>query len=199
MNADDCMANADSGSSVALSITLHELRAAEMQPYIPQLIQLLTDCVGHGASVGFMADLTPEKAAAFWQKVQSSVAAGECRLFVALDAQQMLTGAVQLITDMPDNQPHRAEIAKLLVFSHQRRKGIARALMLHAQREARAAGKSLLVLDTETGSAAEALYRNLGWQVAGHIPGYARLPSGPLAGTSIFYLPLMALPSAAIR
>ena len=176
--------------SSVLPFVLREFAAADMQAYMPQLIHLLTNCVGHGASVGFMADLTPEKAAAFWQKIQSSVAAGERRLFAALDAQHMLAGAVQLITDMPDNQPHRAEIAKLLVFSHQRRKGIARALMLHAQQEARKAGKSLLVLDTETGSPAALLYRSLGWQVAGHIPGYARLPSGPLAGTSIFYMVL---------
>lgn len=199
MSADSQSAVSNAFSSHALSFTYSEFDAAAIQAYLPQLIQLLTDCVLHGASVGFMADLTEEKAAVFWHKVQTGVATGERRLWVALDAQRRLAGTVQLITDMPDNQPHRAEIAKLLVFSHQRRKGIARALMLHAQQEARAAGKSLLVLDTETGSAAERLYRSLGWQVAGHIPGYARLPSGPLAGTSIFYLPLLALPSGAIR
>jgi ribosomal protein S18 acetylase RimI-like enzyme len=190
MSVDSQSAVSNEISSHALSFTCSEFDAAAIQAYLPQLIQLLTDCVLHGASVGFMADLTEEKAAAFWHKVQAGVAAGERRLWAALDAQHRLAGTVQLITGMPDNQPHRAEIAKLLVFSHQRRKGIARALMLHAQREARNAGKSLLVLDTETGSPAALLYRSLGWQVGGHIPGYARLPSGLLAGTSIFYMVL---------
>ena len=152
-----------------------------------QLSTLLIDCVDGGASVSFMHPLTPERADAFWQRVAAGVAAGERALLVAEDDAGIIFGTVQLILDQPENQPHRADIAKMLVLRRARRQGIAERLMRAAEEVAREAGKTLLVLDTVTGGDAERLYARLGWQRVGVIPDYALWPQGGLCATTYFY------------
>ena len=152
-----------------------------------QLSALLIDCVEGGASVSFMHPLTPERADAFWQRVAAGVAAGERALLVAEDDAGIIVGTVQLVLDQPENQPHRADIAKMLVLRRARRQGIAERLMRAAEEVAREAGKTLLVLDTVTGGDAERLYARLGWQRVGVIPDYALWPQGGLCATTYFY------------
>jgi GNAT superfamily N-acetyltransferase len=149
------------------------------------LTDLLIDCVDGGASVSFMQPLTRERALAFWRRIGEGVASGERVLLVAED-EQGLVGTVQLILDQPDNQPHRADVAKMLVHRRARRRGWGERLMRAAEREAQAVGKTLLVLDTASADA-ERLYARLGWQRAGVIPGYALLPQGGLCDTTYFY------------
>jgi ribosomal protein S18 acetylase RimI-like enzyme len=149
------------------------------------LTDLLIDCVDGGASVSFMQPLTRERALAFWRRVGESAARGERVLLVAEDASGVV-GTVQVILDQPENQPHRADVAKMLVHRRARRRGWGERLMRAAEREAQAAGKTLLVLDTASADA-ERLYGRLGWQRAGVIPGYALLPQGGLCDTTYFY------------
>ena len=150
------------------------------------LADLLMDCVQGGASVGFMLPLAPARALAFWRRVAQGVAEGARALLVAEDAQGIV-GTVQLLLAQPDNQPHRADLAKMLVHRRARRQGLGAALMRSAEDLARAHGKTLLVLDTVTGGDAERLYARLGWQRCGDIPGYALWPQGGLCSTSYFY------------
>jgi ribosomal protein S18 acetylase RimI-like enzyme len=149
------------------------------------LTDLLIDCVDGGASVSFMQPLTRERALAFWRRVGESAARGERVLLVAEDASGVV-GTVQVILDQPENQPHRADVAKMLVHRCARRRGWGERLMRAAEREAQAAGKTLLVLDTASADA-ERLYARLGWRRCGVIPGYALLPQGGLCDTTYFY------------
>ncbi len=153
---------------------------------LQQLAALLLDVVEGGASVSFMLPLSPDKALAFWQGVAEGVARGERALLVAEDAQG-ICGTVQLVLAQPDNQPHRADLAKMLVHRRARRSGLGAALMRAAEQAGRDAGKTLLVLDTVTGSDADRLYTRLGWQRVGEIPGYALWPGGGLCATTYFY------------
>ena len=153
---------------------------------IDQLAGVLIDCVDGGASVSFMHPLTHERAAGFWRGVAQGVAAGERALLVAEDAQG-ICGTVQLVLAQPENQPHRADLAKMLVHRRCRRQGLGEALMRAAETLARDCGKTLLVLDTITGSTADRLYERLGWQRVGEIPDYALMPQGGLRGTTVFY------------
>lgn len=155
-------------------------------PLVPALAHLLIDCVERGASVSFMWPLTTARAEAFWAGVADGVAKGERILLVAEDAAG-LVGTVQLVLALPENQPHRGDIAKLLVAPRARRRGIAAALMNAADGAAREAGKTLLVLDTVTGGDAERLYPQLGWQRCGVIPDYALFPRGGYCATTVFY------------
>jgi GNAT superfamily N-acetyltransferase len=139
-----------------------------------------------GASVSFMAPLPQAKALAFWQGVAAGVARGERVLLVA-DDQTGIVGTVQVVLDQPDNQPHRADIAKMLVHRRARRQGIAAQLLAAAEAAARAAGKTVLVLDTVTGGDAERLYARCGWQRVGEIPNYALMPDGALCSTTYFH------------
>jgi len=150
------------------------------------LAELLIDVVEGGASVSFMLPLSAEKALAFWRRVADGVALGERALLVAEDARGIV-GTVQLVLDQPENQPHRADLAKMLVHRCARRQGLGEALMRAAEQSARECGKSLLVLDTVTGSDGERLYARLGWQRCGVIPGYALWPQGGLCATTYFY------------
>lgn len=161
---------------------LHDVRPAQLG----QLAAVLCDCVDGGASVGFMHPLTHERALAFWQRVAEGVSTGERALLVAEDAAGVC-GTVQLVLALPENQPHRADLVKMLVHRRARRRGVAAALLAAAERVASELGKSLLVLDTITGGDAMRLYERLGWQRTGEVPGYALLPQGGLAGTTIFY------------
>jgi ribosomal protein S18 acetylase RimI-like enzyme len=165
-------------------VSLRRLHAVD-DAQIDALADVLIDCVDGGASVSFMHPLSRERAVAFWRRVAQGVAAGERALLVAEDARG-LCGTVQLILDQPENQPHRADLAKLLVHRRARRHGLGEALMRAAEAAARDCGKTLLVLDTASGDA-ERLYERLGWTRVGVIPGYALLPHGGLGGTTVYY------------
>ena len=153
---------------------------------IDQLADVLLDCVEGGASVSFMLPLTRVRAVAFWRKVAEGVASGGRALLVAEDAHG-ICGTVQLIYDLPENQPHRADVAKMLVHRRARRQGLGAALMRAAETTARECGKTLLVLDTVTGGDAERLYARLGWARVGEIPNYALFPQGGFCSTTVFY------------
>jgi GNAT superfamily N-acetyltransferase len=153
---------------------------------IEGLASVLIDCVEGGASVSFMHPLTRDRAVAFWRKVARAVAAGERALIVAEDADG-ICGTVQLIFDLPENQPHRGDLAKMLVHRRARRQGLGAALLTAAEATARECGKTLLVLDAVTGGDAERLYARLGWVRVGAIPGYALMPRGELCSTTVFY------------
>jgi GNAT superfamily N-acetyltransferase len=153
---------------------------------INQLADVLMDCVEGGASVSFMHPLSRDRAVSFWRRVQQGVAAGQRALLVAEDARGVC-GTVQLILEQPENQPHRADLTKMLVHRRARRRGLGAALMRAAEDIARDCSKTLLVLDTVTGSDAERLYARLGWERVGVIPGYALLSRGGLCSTTVFY------------
>jgi len=154
------------------------------------LSDLLVDCVEGGASVSFMHPLPRAHAMEFWREVARGVAQGERALLIAEDVEGIV-GTVQLVLAQPDNQPHRADLAKMLVHRRARRQGLGEALMRAAEQTARDCGKSLLVLDTSSDSA-ERLYARLGWERVGAIPGYALLPRGGLCATTYFYRDLRA-------
>jgi GNAT superfamily N-acetyltransferase len=153
---------------------------------IQGLSDVLIDCVEGGASVSFMLPMTRTKADAFWQNAAASVARGERQVFVAQDAEGAIVGTVTLILQQPENQPHRGEIAKMLVHRRARRQGLGAALLAAAEHSAYKAGKTLLVLDTAS-DAAERLYTRQGWQRCGEIPQYALLPDGTPWATTIFF------------
>jgi GNAT superfamily N-acetyltransferase len=153
---------------------------------IDALADVLMDCVDGGASVSFMQPLTRERAAAFWRKVADGVRAGTRALLIAED-DEGVCGTVQLIFDLPENQPHRADLAKMLVHRRARRKGLGAALMGAAEQTARDCGKTLLVLDAVTDGDAARLYAKLGWVRVGDIPNYALYPQGGYCSTTYFY------------
>jgi GNAT superfamily N-acetyltransferase len=170
------------------SIAVCILSAAEAEKAISALSAVLIDCVEGGASVSFMAPLSEEKANAFWQDVAEGVARGERILLVARDRDSgTIVGTVQVVLKQPDNQPHRADIAKMLVHRDVRKRGVGAALMQAAETAARQAGRSVLVLDTVTGGDAERLYTRLGWMRVGVIPNYALWPRGGLCDTTVFH------------
>src|SRR5438045_1862117 len=153
---------------------------------IEQLANVLIDCVDGGASVSFMHPLTRERAVAFWGGFAGRVAAGDRALFVAEDSMG-ICGTVQLIFDLPENQPHRADLAKMLVHRRARRRGLGDALMRAAESTARECGKTLLVLDAVTNGDAWRLYQKLGWIRVGDIPNFALMPNGEQCSTTYFY------------
>ena len=150
------------------------------------LAEVLIDCVAGGASVSFMHPLPVATALAFWRGLAADIGNGSRALLVAEDANGIF-GTVQVVLGQPENQPHRADIAKMLVHRRARRQGVGAALMRAAEEVARRAGKTLLVLDTFTGDAGERLYQRLGWQFVGTIPDYALHPHGGLGSTSLYY------------
>jgi GNAT superfamily N-acetyltransferase len=150
------------------------------------LAELLIDCIDGDAGVSFLYPLSPDKAKAFWRHVGDGVAAGERALLVAEDGAGIV-GTVQLVLAQPENQPHRADLAKMLVHRRARRRGLGAALLQEAEQTARDCGKTLLVLDTNEGSDAERLYARMGWVRVGTIPGYSVQPRGGLRGTTLFY------------
>lgn len=167
-------------------IRIRTLGAAEAEAAVPELADVLVDCVEGGASVSFMAPLSRERAAAFWRGIAAGVAQGERVLLVAEDAAGIL-GTVQLITGLPENQPHRADVAKMLVHRRARRRGVAARLLAALDEAARARGRHVLVLDTVTGGDAERLYARHGWQRVGEVPHYALFPDGRPCGTTFFH------------
>ncbi len=151
-----------------------------------QLRDLLIEAVAGGASVSFMHPLAPPEAAAFWDGSLAAAARGERVVLGAWDG-DVLAGTVTLLLDCPPNQPHRGEIAKLMVRPSYRGRGLATALMAAAEDLAVQRGRTLLVLDTATEGGAAGLYEGLGYTQAGEIPGYALTPHGTLSGTLIFW------------
>ncbi|TAG82529.1 MAG: GNAT family N-acetyltransferase [Burkholderiales bacterium] len=152
-----------------------------------QLCETLTEAVASGGSISFMHPVSREKANAFWVKTSESVERGERILLVARDDQGVVIGTVQSVIDLPENQLHRADIAKMMVHPRARRQGVAEALMREIERLTFVAGKTLMVLDTETDAAASHLYRKLGWSVCGHIPDFALKPHGGYCSTTYMF------------
>lgn len=152
---------------------------------VPALAEILRDCVEGGASVSFLSPLSNERAEAFWEKVAGAVERGETILLVAHDGGG-IQGTVQAGIALPENQPHRGEIAKMLVHRRARRRGIAGALMSAIEREAAAAGKTLLTLDTASAEA-ERVYQRTGWTLSGIIPDFALNPDRTLCDTAIYW------------
>ena len=153
---------------------------------INSLADLLINCVEGGASVSFMLPITRDRAIAFWKKVAQGVAANERALLIAEDSLG-ICGTVQLIFDLPENQPHRADLAKMLVHHRARRQGLGAALMHAAEQTARDSGKTLLVLDAVTDGDAARLYERLGWVRVGDVPNFALFPGGGFCSTTYYY------------
>jgi GNAT superfamily N-acetyltransferase len=150
------------------------------------LCDVLMDCVEGGASVSFMHPMTLAKAAEFWRDVAGSMARGERALVVAEDEHGAIIGTAQTVWATPENQPHRADVAKMLVQRRARRTGVGAAILEAAERAAAEAGKTLLVLDTASAEA-ERLYERRGWQRVGTIPDFALWPDGSPCKTVVYY------------
>jgi GNAT superfamily N-acetyltransferase len=173
-------------------VTVRRLGPDDATACVPALAEVLIDCVEGGASVSFMQPMTAEKVTRFWRIVAEGVARGERALLVAEEDDGRIVGTVQLVLAMPENQPHRADVAKMLVHRRARRRGVAWRLMQAVEATAREEGRTLLVLDTVTGSDAAQLYARAGWQRVGDIPNYALMPGGGYCSTTIFYKELRA-------
>jgi len=167
-------------------VIIKRLTAEEAQDALAHLIEVLRDTVDRGASIGFLPPLLAGEAWEYWEKVIADVAAGSRMLLVA-EVDGEIAGAVQLALEMRANGAHRGEVQKLMVHRRFRRQGIARLLMQAVEATAQDAGRSLLVLDTRQGDAAEGLYRKLGYCEVGVIPGYALNGMGGADGTVVFY------------
>lgn len=177
-------------------VIVRRLTAPEAGERTAGLSAVLIDCVDGGASVGFMAPLAPARADRFWRSVAEGVAAGDRMLFVAEDGgSREIVGTVQIVLARPENQPHRADVSKMLVRRSARRRGVGGDLMRAAEAAARAAGRTLLVLDTASGDA-ERLYQRSGWTRVGVVPGFALMPDGAPCDTTIFYKTLAEPPAA---
>lgn len=166
-------------------VTVRAISGADVELLSAQLADILLDCVDGGASVSFLAPLSRDRADSYWRTVAASVAAGERVLLVAEDDGHV-QGTAQLVLAQPENQPHRADVSKVLVHRAARRRGIGAALMAAIDSEALAAEKSVLVLDTASAEA-ERLYERSGWSRVGTIPNYALLPDGALCDTVYFH------------
>lgn len=172
---------------------MHEIRLlapAEADAARRDLVDLLLDCVEGGASVNFVQPMTREKSEHWWHGALVSHARGE-RLILVAEADGRIDGSVQLVPAGQENQPHRADVAKLLVHRRARRNGLGAALMLAAETEAQRLGRTLLTLDTEAGSAGERLYQRLGWTLFGQVPGYALTADGAHRQTCSFFYKLL--------
>jgi GNAT superfamily N-acetyltransferase len=154
--------------------------------HIQGLCDVLVDCVEGGASVGFIFPFTRDRAVEFWTRVAQGVAAGKRALLIARD-ELGICGTVQLILDLPENQPHRADLVKMLVHRRARRRGLGSKLMQSAESMARECGKTLLVLDAVTDGDAARLYERLDWVRVGDIPNYALMPNGSPCSTTCYY------------
>ena len=151
-----------------------------------ELSEVLIDCVEGGASVSFMLPLSREKAGAYWRSVAEGAGRGERVVLAALDAAGTIVGTVQLMLNLPENQPHRGELAKMLVHRRARRRGVGAALLAAAEESARHEGRNLLVLDTASADA-ERLYERRGWERLGVVPGYALYPDGRPCATTFYF------------
>lgn len=166
--------------------SIRALDAVEAEARVSELAAILVEAVALGASVNFMAGFSNAEGRAFWRDQFPGIANGSRRLFVG-DNGQRLVGTVILTFAHQPNAWHRAEITKMLVLSTARRQGLGRRLLAAVEEAAREAGRTLLMLDTETGSAGDLLYRSCGWTEIGRVPGHAFRPDGRLAETTLFY------------
>jgi ribosomal protein S18 acetylase RimI-like enzyme len=173
-------------------IETQSLDAPTAERLTPQLVALLQDAVESGASLGFWRPLSDDRAQAYWRTVIGEMAAGERRLLV-VQRDGVVVGSVQLALATKQNAPHRAEVQKLMTLRAARRRGIARALMGAAERLALQERRTLLILDTNTGSDAERLYYALGYHRVGAIPGYTVESDGQEHATTLFYKSLGSL------
>lgn len=158
---------------------------------MPELAAVLIDCVDGGASISFMSGFSTEDGISFFECMFDDAARANRIIMAAFDESGSVTGTVQLIVNVPPNQPHRADVAKLLVKRSARGRGVAAKLMTELETVARSCGKWLLTLDTVTGGDAERLYARLGWSRTGVIPEYALMPDGALCSTTIFWKKLL--------
>lgn len=163
---------------------IRRLAPAEALKAASALADVMADCVAGGASIGFMAGMTPDEALAFWR---GEAEADDGRAILVAEDAAGVVGVVQVIPAWQPNQPHRADIAKMLVHRRGRGRGVGEALMRAAEAEARAMGRTLLVLDAVTGEAGDRLYARVGFTRVGEIPGYALFPDGRPCATTVFY------------
>jgi len=171
---------------VSAKLDICTLKAPVADSALDELASVLVDCVAGGASVSFMAPFSQHDGLKFFRKVAASVAAGETVLLAAkLDGR--IIGTVQLGLDTPPNQPHRADVKKMLVHRSARRSGVGAALMAAVENEAKRRGRWLLVLDTVPGENGYRLYKRAGWTEIGVIPNYALFPNGRLCDTAMFW------------
>jgi len=161
------------------------LGASEAEARLGELSDILVDAVAHGASVNFLAGFSDDEGRAFWRDQLPGIANGEKRLLVGVDGERLVATVLLTFARQP-NAPHRAEIGKMLVLSSARRQGLGRRLLAAAEHAAREAGRTLLMLDTESGSAGDLLYRSCGWTEIGRVPEHAFRPDGRLAETTLF-------------
>ncbi len=173
-------------------IDIRQPSAAQAQPLLAALSDVLQACVADGASVGFTDVQDRAAIEQFWQQKIASLAQQDHLLLVAYQQDRLVATVMLGFSAMPNGQ-HRAEISKLLVHPRARRQGIARRLMLQAEQLAVQQGKTLLVLDTRSGDVATELYLSLDWQIAGAIPQYAQSTAGELDATTVMYKVLPAL------
>jgi GNAT superfamily N-acetyltransferase len=173
------------GKDAHVTMTLRCFDPASDGARLPQLSSLLIEAVTAGASIGFMADITRGEADTFWASRLAAVARGDCRLLLAL-AGDTLAGTVSLMMDTPPNQPHRADVSKMIVGRAYRQQGLGAALLAAVEAEALALGRTTLVLDTISDSAAARLYERSGWQRIGEIAAYALMPDGAMAPTTVY-------------
>ncbi len=176
-------------------VDISQLDGAEARAAIPELAEVLVDCVDGGATVHFMRPLARDDAEVFFAGVAGQVARGEAVLLVARSGGRIL-GTVQLGLDTPPNQPHRADVKKMLVHREARRQGVGAALLAAAEEAAARLGRTLLVLDTVLGAEGERLYTHGGWSRVGVIPDYALLPDGGLCSTVYFFKRVEPRPKA---
>jgi acetyltransferase len=169
---------------------IHRLDAPAADGARTQLADLLLDAVANGASLGYLAGLTPQEADRYWRGVSAALAAGS-RVLLAAAHEGTLVGTVQLALCVHPNGSHRAELQKMMVHSRVRRRGIGSVLLRAAEAEARELRRNLLFLDTEAGSGAEQLYHGLGYTRVGEVPDYAASPGGELRATAIYYKSLL--------
>ncbi len=167
-------------------ITIREIDAGEAEARLGELAVILADAVAHGASVNFLAGFTAGEAAAFWRGQLPGIADGSRHLLAADDGTALI-GTVVLTKAPQPNQPHRADVGKMLVLERARRRGLGRRLLAAVEALAASQALTLPQLDTQTGSAAEGLYATSGWTRFGVVPGHALTPDGTPAETSFFY------------
>lgn len=167
-------------------IEIRRLGADEVRDHLDALAAVLEDCVAGGASVGYMTPFSREDARAAFEGFVADAERG-ARIVLAAFDEGRLVGTAQVVLALPPNQPHRAEIARVLVHRSARRRGIAAALMAAAEDAARAEGRTLLVLDAVTGGDAARLYDRLGWNTVGVVPGFALYPDGRPCDTTYFW------------
>jgi len=171
---------------MADSIVIREIDAGEAERRIDELGVILRDAVENGASVNFLAGFTQDEAETFWRGQLAGIADGGRHLLVAEDGARLI-GTVVLTKAPQPNQPHRADIGKMLVLATHRRRGIGRRLLEAAETLARNEGRTLLMLDTTLGSSGDMLYRSCGWTQYGIVPGHALSTLGVPTATAFFY------------